>query len=65
MASLFHRSTNRRKETAPLTAHGLPSPFVVHKVFVPPMTVRGLAFLASRNGVTPPALLMSTASDGA
>jgi biopolymer transport protein ExbD len=22
MASLFHRSTNRRKETAPLTAHG-------------------------------------------
>ena len=57
-------ATSSVLSTAPLTAYGLPSPYVLHKVYVPPMTVKGLSFLASRHDVTPPALLISTASDG-
>ena len=42
---------------------GAAPPTLVHKTFVLPVGVRALAFVATREGVTPPALLVTTAAD--
>ena len=46
------------------SAMGARPPIVVHKTFVIPVAVSGLIFAATRAGVTPPALLVTTAAGG-
>jgi len=49
---------------AATSAYGAAPPYVVHKVYVPPASVVGLTFLATKRGVTPASLLATTAAGG-
>jgi len=44
------------------SAYGAAPPFVAHRVFVPPVPVASLAFLATKRGTTPATLLAATAA---
>ncbi len=52
------------RATGGASAYTSTPPFVAHKVFVPPVSVKGLAFLTTKGGTTPPTLLATTANDG-